>query len=86
MIAVLERAEALARHAKYLGVRVNEFAVIATVAEGFEVLDYMAAGQYAGHIQFLTDLTLAKKHGDPWEMLTDFQFYGLEVLRADRLH
>lgn len=78
--AALDRARALARHVKYLGVHPSEYAVTVSAAEGFELL-----GWYLWQIDascrdlYQRDLTEAQRSGSPFTMLDGFELFGLPI-------
>jgi hypothetical protein len=85
----LLKAESLIRHAQYLGVRQDEFALALTLGEGYELLDYLASGAmglYANHEALRADIEAAKVKGDPWEILASWRLLGLEIVKAAELH
>lgn len=83
--AALGKAESLAAHARYLGVRPAEFAVAVTLGEAYELLDYLAE-QHPGNPVLEGDIRAAKLEANPWRVLEHFQLSGLEIVRADLLH
>ena len=83
--AALTKAESLAAHAKYLGVKPSEFAVCITLGEAYELLDYLAA-EHRGNAKLQAEIREARVDADPWPVLANFQLYGLEIARVDSLH
>jgi hypothetical protein len=87
--AALCKAEALIRHASYLGCLPSEFKVTLSLGEGYELLDYLAAGgmgRYANHALLERDIEEAKIAGDPWRVLEGWTLLGLELVPAASLH
>ena len=86
--AALEKASALHRFAAMTGQPPKDFAVIATLGEGYELLDYLASGgcgRMRDHELLLADIEEAKLAGDPWLVLNDWKIAGLKILRADKV-
>ena len=87
--AAIAKAESLARFAQASGSPLNTFALVLTLGEAYELLDYIAAGglgRCAQHDQLLYDIARAKIDGDPFTVLAHFQLQGLDMVRADLLH
>jgi hypothetical protein len=87
--AALSKAEALIRHAQYLGSPQSDFVLTLTLGEGYELLDYLAAGgmgRYANHALLERDIEEAKIAGDPWRVLEGWKLLGFELVNADSLH
>jgi len=87
--AVVDRARALKRHAKYTGMPLREFCVTVTKGEAYELLTWFR--QTADPKQ--TDLVLldqaiqeAVDADDPFLVLKDFTLLGLEILPREQLH
>jgi hypothetical protein len=88
VIAAIDKANSLIRHASYLGVKAQLFAVALTQDEAFELLDYMAAGGlglFTDHDRLLADVRAARTAGNPWEILDSCCLMGLSIIRKDRL-
>lgn len=83
--AALSKAESLAAHARYLGVRPSEFMVSLTLGEAYELLDHLAAEHPTNRV-LLEDIAAAKTAADPWIVLANFQLQGLEIGRVNELH
>ena len=84
--AALEKAASLARHANYLGTKLQDFRLALTVAEGLELLEYYAAGHYADSERFLEDLAFAKRTSNPFPMLENFSVHGMQVVALRSLN
>lgn len=84
MPAALKKAEALIRHAQYMGVKPAEFMVAVTLGEAYELLDYLVAVHDSALLK--RDIAEAKEACDPWPVLENFNLLGLAITRADGLH
>jgi hypothetical protein len=84
--AALERAQALARHAAYLGVDRSQFAVTVTIQEAFQLIDWLIGTAKRdgnlNHSLLELDAEQARALGDPWIVLTNFELMGMPVFRA----
>jgi hypothetical protein len=83
------KADALASHARYLGVPLNVFAVTLTTEEGFELIEYIlegGLGRFVDETQIEADALSAKAQGDPWIVLENISIYGFEILKCTVLH
>lgn len=82
MIAALEKANAVLRHASYLGVRSCEFEVLLTSTEGWELVEYLQ-GQAHGldPLALEADVGVARVVGDPFHVLQHFSLLGLPIVR-----
>ena len=86
--AAIGKAESLRRFAQMTGAPLREFKLIATLGEGYELLDYLAdggLGRFACHDQLVADIAEAKAKSDPWIVLQHFQLQGLDIVRADKV-
>lgn len=86
--AALSKAESLARFAKTQGTPLNTFALVITLGEAYELLDYLAAGgmgKLMYHERLVADILEAKSKGDPWQVLEHFQLKGFDIVRADKV-
>ena len=82
----LEKAEALHRFALKSGAPLAEFKLALTLGEGYELIDYFAAGglgRYQNHDQVVQEVAEAKAAGDPWLVLQYLRPNGLEVVRLE---
>lgn len=88
MIAALERAYSLERHAKQSGAPRDLFMLLITKAEAWELLNYLRDNsknldQMALHM----DIEIAKRQDDPWLVLQHFDVCGFTpILREESLH
>lgn len=85
----LIKAESLAAFARHSGVPLSEFALSLTLGEGYELLDFLAAGgmgKVCNQTLLEADIAEAKVRGDPFVVLANFQLLGFDIQRADRLN
>lgn len=86
--AAVAKAESLLRFASHTGAPLSEYALVLTLGEGYELLDYLASGAMGrclNHAMLELDVAAAKVEGDPWKVLNGFQLMGFDILRADKL-
>lgn len=81
--APLERAASLVNHAKYLGVPLREFALLVTVEEGFQLIDWLLSDEGPNLNKSLieSDALVARATGNPWTVLDNFELMGLAIKR-----
>ena len=82
---IIGRADALLTHAKYLGAPLKEFAVLVSLAEGFELLTWILEqrdDQTIDQVLLQSDAAVAIATGDPWYVLEHFTLKGLPIFRA----
>ena len=89
--AAVERAQALIRHAHYLGAPVEQFVVSVSKPEGYELMawlrtDLVQASQAIDYTQLDKDIEHASQIDDPWFVLDHFALYGLAIVRREDLH
>ena len=84
--SAIAKAESLRAFALAQGAPLDTFQVILTLGEGYELLDYLAAGglgKFLHHDQLVQAIADAKAASNPWEVLAYFQIAGLSIARAD---
>jgi len=79
--AALHRAMEMAQHIH--GEHAANAAVLLTVEEGFELMDYFMA--MMGSDLMEQDALQARAAGDPWVVLQHFTLLGLAIERMDRI-
>lgn len=78
------RAAALRNHAAYLGVRPSEFALLLSVAEAFELIDWLLSDDGPRHLNrdvLAYDVQIARATGNPWAVLENFELDGFAIRR-----
>lgn len=86
MPAAVERAQALVRHARYLGAPLNQFVVSLTKPEGYEVMEWLREDSQLNRTLLDEDIEHARELDDPWFVLRNFHLFGLEIVRREDLH
>lgn len=84
--AAIAKAESLSRYCKSRGSPLDEVTLILTLGEGYELLDYIAAGgigTFTNHDLLVADCHIARRSADPFMVLHNFQLCGLSIARAD---
>jgi len=85
----LEKARSLSNFAKSEGGGLAGFEVTLTKAEGFELMEWIHdhSGLVAieGMPQLEADMVRARQTDDPWIVLQNFTFYGLNTAPASVL-
>lgn len=87
--AAIAKAESLDRFAKHCGAQRTEFAIYLTDGEGYELLDYLAAGGMGRclHQDVLeADILKARLNGDPWIVLKGWTLLGFDLAPIGALH
>lgn len=79
--AALQRAVEMANHIH--GEHAANAAVLLTVEEGFELMDYFLAQMGSDLME--QDALQARAAGDPWVVLQHFTLLGLAIERMDRI-
>lgn len=82
--APLARAVSLVGHAKYLGVPLKEFALLVTVDEGFQLIDWLLSDEGPKDLHkpmIQVDADVARSTGNPWVVLENFELMGLAIRR-----
>jgi hypothetical protein len=81
-----QKADSLAVFARGQGCALSSFELALTQKEAFELLDRLAAGSIvavADQALLVLDIEQAKRAGDPWQVLGNFQLNGFNMVRAD---
>jgi hypothetical protein len=87
--AAIAKAESLRAFALEQGAQLETFGVCLSLGEGYELLDYLAAGglgRFLHHDQLVADIEEARVKANPWLVLDHFQLAGLSIIRADSLN
>jgi hypothetical protein len=84
--AAIDKARSLHRFATEQGAPLDSFKLALTDAEALEALDWFKTQMYRQDAAFDVDLEIAHRTGNPWQMLSNFQLMGLEVVRAEQLN
>lgn len=80
--AALEKATSLHRFATDTGSPLSSFLLVLTDPEALELLEWYGT-QYAGTNEvFDLDLAIARRTGNPWPVLENFQVMGLALGKA----
>jgi hypothetical protein len=75
----LEKAESLYRFAQGQGSPLSTFKLILTAQEGLELVEYLVEQNEPNEMLEL-DAAEAKRTGDPFVILSNFQLLGMEIL------
>lgn len=88
MIKALEKAEGIAQLQKHAGAPMSDFAVVLTVKEGFELIDWFLTQEMlpVNIQQLASDVALARTAKDPWIVLNHFHLRGFPIIRKSRRH
>lgn len=84
--AALVKAQSLHRFAVDQGAPLNTFKLVLSDVEAMEALDWFKSEYYLNDEVFAVDLEIAHRTGDPWQMFSNFQLMGFEVVRAEMLN
>lgn len=84
--AAIAKAQSLHRFAAQQGAPLDSFKLVLTDAEALEALDWFKGQMYRSDAAFDVDLEIAHRTGNPWQMLSNFQLMGLEVVRVEQLN
>lgn len=83
----LHKAESLAHFATHTGSPLSEFQLAITRAEAYELLDYLEAGGLGAPCELLLkDIETARRRGEPFELLCNFNIQGFQIGKAADLH
>ena len=87
MIAAIERAQALLKHASHCGEPMHNFAIMLSDKEGIEALNWLVDQpqyQTAFNMQALRfDVAACTVTGNPWPVLDCIQIMGLPCIRVE---
>lgn len=80
--AAIAKAQSLHRFATRQGAPLSTFKLALTTDEALEVLDWFK-DTMTPNVMFDADLKIAHRTGNPWEMVTNFQLLGLDIVRVN---
>jgi hypothetical protein len=88
LIAALEKADHLARLQKHDGVPATDFAVVLTVKEGFELIDwFLEQDEHPANLEVLArDVAMARTTKDPNLVLQHFTLRGFPIVMKKKRH